>query len=135
MIKAAGYDVKYIQQYLHLSCPQSIYRWFKGKILPSVEHLSALSILLGVHMEKLNNYTLERLLCYRKFVINGHSEIVQGDFSLMNKSKRTMNTNAFERREAILKLRTKVLQAEQERIDGEETLSVSQARERLRERI
>lgn len=53
MIRRAGYDVKYIQQYLHLSCPQSIYRWFKGKTLPSVEHLCALSMLLGVHAEEL----------------------------------------------------------------------------------
>lgn len=53
MLKAAGYNVKYIQEYLHLSCPQSIYRWFKGKILPSVEHLCALSKLLNVHMEEL----------------------------------------------------------------------------------
>lgn len=53
MINVAGYDVEYIQQYLHLSCPQSIYRWFKGKILPSVEHLSTLSLLPGVHMEEL----------------------------------------------------------------------------------
>ena len=53
MLKKAGYDVKYIQAYLHLSCPQSIYRWFKGKILPSVDHLCALSRLLGVHMEDL----------------------------------------------------------------------------------
>lgn len=85
MIKAAGYDVKDIQQYLHLSCPQSIYRWFKGKILPSVEHLSALSLLLGVHMEELlvlkkqsvvydiqneiNVHAMDRLLCYREYVI------------------------------------------------------------------
>lgn len=53
MLEKAGYDVKYIQSYLHLSCPQSIYRWFKGKILPSVDHLCALSRLLGVHMEDL----------------------------------------------------------------------------------
>lgn len=53
MLKAAGYEVKDIQKYLHLSCPQSIYRWFKGKILPSVEHLCALSKLLNVHMEDL----------------------------------------------------------------------------------
>ena len=51
MLKIAGYEVKDIQNYLHLSCPQSIYRWFKGKILPSVEHLCALSKLLNVHME------------------------------------------------------------------------------------
>ena len=53
MLKAAGYEVRDIQKYLHLSCPQSIYRWYKGKILPSVEHLCALSKLLNVHMEDL----------------------------------------------------------------------------------
>ena len=53
MIESAGYDVKYIQEYLQLSCPQSIYRWYKGKALPSLEHLSALSKLLHVHMEEL----------------------------------------------------------------------------------
>lgn len=53
LLKAAGYNVKYIQEYLHLSCPQSIYRWFKGKVRPSVEHLCALSKLLNIHMEDL----------------------------------------------------------------------------------
>ena len=53
LLKATGYSVKYIQEYLHLSCPQSIYRWFKGKALPSVEHLCALSKLLKVHMEEI----------------------------------------------------------------------------------
>ena len=46
-----------------------------------------------------------------------------------------MSIEAFEKREQVLQLRAKVLQAEQERIDGAGTLSVSQARERLRERI
>lgn len=45
--------MKYIQEYLNLSCPQPIYRWFKGQNLPTVEKLYALSILLGVHMEEL----------------------------------------------------------------------------------
>lgn len=53
MLKAAGYEARDIQEYLHLSCPQSIYRWYKGKILPSVEHLCALSKLLNIHMEDL----------------------------------------------------------------------------------
>lgn len=44
MIRSSGYSVKYIQEYLHLSCPQPIYRWFKGKILPSLDHMYALSI-------------------------------------------------------------------------------------------
>lgn len=46
-----------------------------------------------------------------------------------------MSIEAFEKREQILQLRTKVLQGEQERIDGAGTLSIHQARERLRERI
>lgn len=44
-----GYCVADIQEYLHLSCPQPVYRWFKGMILPSVDHLLMLSELLGVH--------------------------------------------------------------------------------------
>jgi prevent-host-death family protein len=46
-----------------------------------------------------------------------------------------MNIDAFEKREQMLELRAKVLQAEQERIDGAETLSISEARQRLRERV
>lgn len=46
-----------------------------------------------------------------------------------------MNIEAFEKREQILELRAKVLQAEQERIDGAATLSISQARKQLMERI
>ena len=46
-----------------------------------------------------------------------------------------MSIDAFEKREQILELRSKILQAEQERISGAETISVSEARKRLRERI
>lgn len=46
-----------------------------------------------------------------------------------------MNIDAFERREQILNLRAKVLQAEEERLSGAKTLSVSEARKALRERI
>lgn len=46
-----------------------------------------------------------------------------------------MSIEAYERREQILQLRAKVLQAEQERVDEEKTLTVSQAREKLRERV
>lgn len=45
-----------------------------------------------------------------------------------------MSIEAFEKREQMLQLRAKVLQAEQERIDGQPTISVSEARKRLRER-
>ena len=46
-----------------------------------------------------------------------------------------MDIDAFERREQVLQLRAKVLQAEQERLEGAETISISEARDRLRERI
>ena len=51
MLEIAGYTPRMIQDYLHLSCVQPIYRWYKGLILPSVDHLFMLSELLGVHME------------------------------------------------------------------------------------
>ena len=53
MIESAGYTPRMIQEFLHLSCVQPIYRWYKGLILPSVDHLFMLSELLGVHMEDL----------------------------------------------------------------------------------
>lgn len=46
-----------------------------------------------------------------------------------------MSIEAFEKRDQILQLRAKVLQAEQERLDGAEAISVSEARKRLKERI
>ena len=46
-----------------------------------------------------------------------------------------MDINAFEKREQALKLRARVLQAEEERINGANTISVAEARKRLRERI
>lgn len=46
-----------------------------------------------------------------------------------------MSIDAFEKRDQILQLRAKVLQAEQERLDGTKAISVSEARKRLKERI
>lgn len=46
-----------------------------------------------------------------------------------------MSIESFEKREQLLELRSKVLQAEQERINGEETISVPEARKRLKERF
>lgn len=51
LIFEKGFTVKDIQNYLQLSCPQPVYRWMRGEILPSVDHLYVLSKLLGVHME------------------------------------------------------------------------------------
>ena len=52
MMESAGYTPRMLQEYLHLSCVQPIYRWYKGLILPSVDHLFMLSELLDVHMEE-----------------------------------------------------------------------------------
>lgn len=46
-----------------------------------------------------------------------------------------MSIETYEKREQMLKMRERILQAEQERIDGRETISVSEARKRLRERV
>ncbi|PXV87822.1 prevent-host-death family protein [Lachnotalea glycerini] len=46
-----------------------------------------------------------------------------------------MSIEAFEKREQILELRSRVLQAEQERLSGAKTMSVSEARKALRERL
>lgn len=52
-VARSGYSVGEIQKELHLSCPQPIYRWFKGQTLPSVNHLYMLSRILECHMEEL----------------------------------------------------------------------------------
>ena len=46
-----------------------------------------------------------------------------------------MSIDAFEKREQLLKLRLKVLQAEEERLSGAKPISVADARRKLRERI
>ena len=46
-----------------------------------------------------------------------------------------MNMEAFERREQMLNLREKIIQAEEERLRGERTMSVADARKALKERI
>lgn len=53
LAKLRGYSVKDIQEYLGLACPQPVYRWYKGIILPSVDNLLRLSELFGIHMEEL----------------------------------------------------------------------------------
>ncbi|MBC5689207.1 type II toxin-antitoxin system Phd/YefM family antitoxin [Mediterraneibacter sp. NSJ-55] len=45
-----------------------------------------------------------------------------------------MSIDAFEKREQILELRAKIIQAEEERLNGAKTRSISEARKELRER-
>jgi prevent-host-death family protein len=46
-----------------------------------------------------------------------------------------MSIDAFEKSEQILDLRSKVLQAEEERLSGAKTMSIAEARAGLRERL
>lgn len=46
-----------------------------------------------------------------------------------------MSIDTYEKREQMLELREKILQAEQERLNGAQTLSVSEARKKLKERV
>lgn len=72
-IEKAGYTVKQVQKELLLECPQSIYRWFKGQILPSVDHLYKLSRLLDVHMENLLvPYSYEIKIIFIRFLIDNN---------------------------------------------------------------
>lgn len=46
-----------------------------------------------------------------------------------------MSIDAFEKREQLLQLRSNVLKAEQERLDGAATLSIDEAKTKLQERM
>lgn len=52
-IYSSGHTVKEVQKFLCLSRPQPVYRWMKGQVFPSVDHLYALSKMFNVHMEEL----------------------------------------------------------------------------------
>lgn len=71
-----------VQEYLGLGAFQSVYNWFSGRTLPSLDNMYALSALLGMRMEDLivekghdgprpnamsgkrSKYTKERLMMY-----------------------------------------------------------------------
>lgn len=38
-IKQSGYSIRELQEMLGLSCPQPIYRWIRGRTLPSIDNL------------------------------------------------------------------------------------------------
>ena len=83
-----GYCVADIQEYLHLSCPQPVYRWFKGMILPSVDHLLMLSELLGVHMEDLLvKKQIRCVLPFRSYGWNGLTGLVRYIFIRRNRTE------------------------------------------------
>ena len=42
-----------LQEYLGFNTPQSIYKWQKGKVVPTVDNLVALSSLFGVAIDEI----------------------------------------------------------------------------------
>ncbi len=53
LLMKKGISIKAVQEYLGLSCVQSIYHWLDGKTLPSIDNLYALSQLLQVPLDSL----------------------------------------------------------------------------------
>lgn len=52
-MEKAGLKPTDIQQYLRLSCVQTVYRWLDGTNVPTVDHLYALSRIFRVRLEEL----------------------------------------------------------------------------------
>ena len=77
LVKTNGYSVREIQEMLCLSCPQPVYRWFNGTMLPTIDHLYALSKILNVRMEDLfvfredntNIHTQDEKTIYKKQIV------------------------------------------------------------------
>ena len=51
IMQKKGITVKEVQQYLGLETPQSIYHWFSGRNMPTIDNLYALSELLSVPVD------------------------------------------------------------------------------------
>lgn len=72
IMQLKGLTVKDIQEFLELSTPQSIYHWFDGRNLPTVDNLYALSELFNlpvdVFLKGTRKYVpYENVLC-RRFI-------------------------------------------------------------------
>ena len=48
-----GFTVTDIQNVLYLKCPQSIYRWFNGETLPTVDHFIVMAYMMNLPVEEL----------------------------------------------------------------------------------
>ena len=51
IMQKKGITVKEVQQYLGLETPQSIYHWFNGRNMPTIDNLYALSELFAVPVD------------------------------------------------------------------------------------
>ena len=69
MMQRRGLTVRNLQDYLKLGTPQSIYHWFEGRNLPSIDNLYALSALFHVPVDDLICGSREE--SYRFFRLGG----------------------------------------------------------------
>jgi len=51
IMQIKGFSVKDVQEYLELSTPQSIYHWFDGRNMPTIDNLYALSELFSLPVD------------------------------------------------------------------------------------
>lgn len=65
-----GLNVKDVQEFLELSTPQSIYHWFDGRNLPTIDNLYALSELFQLPVDAM-------LVGNRKFECRCQNDICQ----------------------------------------------------------
>lgn len=52
-VKKSGYTAETVREKLEISDKGSIYKWFRGETLPSLDNFLALSLLLGVTVNDL----------------------------------------------------------------------------------
>lgn len=52
-IKEKGYTTKDVMEYMGFRHPKSIYAWYRGDCLPSLDNMLALSVMLSVSVNEL----------------------------------------------------------------------------------
>ncbi len=57
LISNEGYSVRDIQEFMGFDNPQAVYKWLKGKSMPSIDNLLILSKVLHTSIDELIVYT------------------------------------------------------------------------------
>lgn len=78
IMQLKGLSVKDIQEFLELSTPQSIYHWFNGRNLPTIDNLYALSELFHLPVDAL-------LIGNRKYECRYQNDMYQRVFTYFKK--------------------------------------------------
>ena len=71
IMQKKGITVKEVQQYLGLETPQSIYHWFNGRNMPTIDNLYALSELFNIPVDAMLSGNRQRTF----YCDNGFSKI------------------------------------------------------------